>query len=88
MDETNEFSVSQDPSLGSLGQKNFTNGREDDDEDLIERIRSDSLKTFNFDHGLESFSSCWPLNCASAKKISHKSLKIFQNPNNFKTCRN
>ena len=43
------FSVSQDPSAGSHGQKNITNGREDDDEELIERIRSDYMKTFNFE---------------------------------------
>jgi len=63
------------PSLGSLGQKNVTNGREDD-EDLMAKLRSDSVKTLNFDHGFESLASCWPLTCASAKKIVHKSLNI------------
>eukprot|EP00092_Neocalanus_flemingeri_P014639 GFUD01015795.1.p1 GENE.GFUD01015795.1~~GFUD01015795.1.p1 ORF type:complete len:1842 (+),score=695.57 GFUD01015795.1:98-5623(+) len=65
------------PSLGSLGQKNYTNGREEEDEqELKDELESNFVKALNYDHGQESLSSCWPLTCASAKKISHKALNI------------
>jgi len=64
------------PSLGSLGQKNVSNDKENEDDALIEKINSDSLKTLNFDHEFEYETSCWPLSCASAKKVVHKKLNI------------
>jgi len=64
------------PFLGSLGQKNVSNEKGNEDEELIKKINSDSFMTLNFNHEIEHETSCWPLTCASAKKVVHKKLNI------------
>ena len=34
------------------------------------------MKALTYDHGQIKHTSCWPFLCASAKKITHKSLNI------------
>merc|ERR1711915_523566 len=63
-------------SLDSLDQTNFTRQKIGDDEALLNEIKSDVMKALTYDHGQVIHTSCWPFSCASAKKITHKSLNI------------
>jgi len=63
-------------SLDSLDQTNFTRQKIGDDEALLNKIKSDVMKALTYDHGQVIHTSCWPFSCASAKKITHKSLNI------------